>query len=432
MLTEIHLKNFKTFKNSTKFPLSKMNLLTGINGRGKSSFLQSLLLFQQSINFDKNTSQFILNGNLVQLGTFRDLQNVDRGNKELVEIAYFFQKNIADKNIDFSVSFELQANELDDIVADVKTCSIASNVNFRHLQEHLLSNYIEIQLVSEKKYTEQWGTDFLSTVSGNIVQKCMFLDLEVNNQIRQTQDLFKLNRIHYIAADRMGPRNYYEKSQLSNFISLDKEGKNAVNVAYKHRNDTINENLRLSNFGSNLEAQIGAWLGLITDSKNLNIRFGEQTNDYIITMTFDMGKSRNFKPANVGFGYSYILPIIISGLIAKQGEIVIIENPEAHLHPKAQSELTKFLAKVASGGVQVFVESHSEHILNGLRIASLQENIDISNEDLSILYFTNGEKEPFVRLNVEKDGKIKDWVDGFFDQQEQDLAEIFKLGRQQK
>lgn len=402
MLTEIRLKNFKTFKNATKFPLSKINLLTGINGRGKSSFLQSLLLFQQSINFDANTSQFILNGNLVQLGTFRDLQNVDNGNKELVEIGYYFQKNISDKDITFSVNFELQANEIDDIVADVKTCSIDSNI------------------------------DFLVEPTSDFIQKCMFLDLEIDKQIYQTQDLFKLNRVHYIAADRLGPRNYYEKSQLSNFISLDKEGKNAVNVAYKYRNHTISENLRVIGFGTHLEAQIGAWLGLITDSQNLNIRFGEQTNDYIITMTFDMGKSRNFKPANVGFGYSYILPIIISGLTAEQGEILIVENPEAHLHPKAQSELTKFLAKVASSGVQVFIESHSEHILNGLRIASLQENIDISNDDLSILYFMNNEKEPFVKLNVEKDGKIKNWVDGFFDQQEQDLAEIFRLGRAKK
>jgi predicted ATPase len=131
----------------------------------------------------------------------------------------------------------------------------------------------------------------------------------------------------------------------------------------------------------------------------------------------------------VGFGYTYILPIVVSGLIAKSGEILIVENPEAHLHPKAQSELTKFLALVASCGVQVFIESHSEHVLNAIRVVTLQKEIDIKNDEVSVLYFQNDKKEPFVHLKIDEKGKINNWVDGFFDQQELDLGEIFKLSR---
>jgi len=129
----------------------------------------------------------------------------------------------------------------------------------------------------------------------------------------------------------------------------------------------------------------------------------------------------------VGFGYSYILPIIVSGLIAEKGDILIIENPEAHLHPKAQARITEFFAKVASAGVQVFIESHSEHILNGVRISALKDNIAISNDEVSILYFRDSEQHLFVKLNLKANGKIDNWADGFFDQQENDLGEIFRL-----
>jgi predicted ATPase len=99
------------------------------------------------------------------------------------------------------------------------------------------------------------------------------------------------------------------------------------------------------------------------------------------------------------------------------------------LHPKAQSELTKFLALVASCGVQVFIESHSEHVLNAIRVVTLQKEIDIKNDEVSVLYFQNDKKEPFVHLKIDEKGKINNWVDGFFDQQELDLGEIFKLSR---
>jgi predicted ATPase len=134
-----------------------------------------------------------------------------------------------------------------------------------------------------------------------------------------------------------------------------------------------------------------------------------------------------YKPANVGFGYSYILPLIVTGLLAKPGDVVIVENPEAHLHPRAQSRIAEFFSKVASFGVQVFIESHSEHILNGLRVSALNPEIAINYDQIAIHYFN--ESFQAEKLNLNEKGKITNWPDGFFDQQEIDLAEIFKYSR---
>lgn len=147
----------------------------------------------------------------------------------------------------------------------------------------------------------------------------------------------------------------------------------------------------------------------------------------VLELFFNSNLSKDrFKPANSGFGFSYILPIVVSGLIAKQGEILIIENPEAHLHPKAQSRLAKFLARVSSCGVQIFIESHSDHILNGLRVAVLDEII--TADDLNILYLQSGHQQPeVIKILVRSDGGIEEWPLGFFDQMDEDFERLFGM-----
>lgn len=115
----------------------------------------------------------------------------------------------------------------------------------------------------------------------------------------------------------------------------------------------------------------------------------------------------------------YSLSIIVAGLIAKPGEILIVENPEAHLHPYAQSIMAKFLSLVASTGVQVFVESHSDHILNGFRIAVKNKIIDSTH--LNVLYFDHRLDNFFEKIDVDEDGGIDKWPISFFDQSVNDL-----------
>lgn len=85
---------------------------------------------------------------------------------------------------------------------------------------------------------------------------------------------------------------------------------------------------------------------------------------------------------NIGFGISYVLPIIVTGLIAKPDTIMVVENPEAHLHPSAQSKIGQFLAVIAQSGVNVIVETHSDHVINGIQIATAKHII--SKEHVSI------------------------------------------------
>ena len=83
------------------------------------------------------------------------------------------------------------------------------------------------------------------------------------------------------------------------------------------------------------------------------------------------------------------------------------------------------LAKLASRGVQVFVETHSEHVINGIRLASLKKEYELSNDDVRIFFFDNNFHK--IDLTIEKNGRINNWPERFFDQYQKELAEILKL-----
>lgn len=133
-------------------------------------------------------------------------------------------------------------------------------------------------------------------------------------------------------------------------------------------------------------------------------------------------------PAHSGFGLTYSLPILVAGLLVKPGSILIVENPEAHLHPQGQSQIAQFLARVAASGVYVVVETHSDHIINGTRLSCADREHPLQSDDVIIHYFDrDNEGAPSVEaIRVNSRGNLSKWPVGFFDQFERDLAEILK------
>jgi predicted ATPase len=115
---------------------------------------------------------------------------------------------------------------------------------------------------------------------------------------------------------------------------------------------------------------------------------------------------------------SYALPIIVAGLLTLPGDMLLVENPEAHLHPAGQSKLGRFLANVAGNGTQVVVETHSDHVLNGARLAIAQDN-SLPASDMIVNYFDH---DGPISININDRGELDHWPTGFFDQIEADLG----------
>lgn len=141
------------------------------------------------------------------------------------------------------------------------------------------------------------------------------------------------------------------------------------------------------------------------------------------------GYTEKFRPENVGFGLTYVLPVVIAVLSSESGDLIIIENPEAHLHPAGQSAIAKLLSLSAQNGVQIIAETHSDHFLNGVRVATKRKLIE--SENISIFYFSreSENKEHSIEVSqpfIDEKGKLDEWPDGFFDEWDKNLDKLLR------
>jgi hypothetical protein len=185
--------------------------------------------------------------------------------------------------------------------------------------------------------------------------------------------------------------------------------------------------------------QLDAWLGEISPGVHVSPKKIPELSSVILSYCYENGKDApKFRPINVGFGVSYILPMLLLILTAIPGDMLVIENPEAHLHPRGQAEIGKLLARAASAGIQLFVETHSDHIINGIRVA-VKTGL-INPEDVNIAFFEREQHEeegPSKKLTkeiystvdmieVDKHGSLSSYPDGFMDEWNNQLMELLK------
>lgn len=398
MFKNISLSQFKCFKSKTSFDLSKLNLLTGINGRGKSSLIQPLLLLSQTNKSKGSLRQLLFNGEFVELGTYDDVVNSDCLN--------------TDKSIIIDIQTDVSSKE--------------TNFHFRYKEDthnERAADLDELTIDNEDMFVGEMSSAYEADKQGAS---------STLKQLRPISDklaVLNLNKIHYISADRLGPSQYVKKDDTVDFDQIGIHGENAINLLARKGNDFhVHQSLCLESINEDrlLKQATTSWLSYILDGANFTFRGDRDKTSCVLSMMLASQKGGNYYlPTNVGFGYSYILPLIITGLISQPGDTVIVENPEAHLHPSAQSRLMDFFSRLACADIQVFIETHSEHILNGLRLCALRNNNPLKTSDCSIYYFNN-EFNP-VKLDFLENGRISNWQSGFFDQQENDLAELMRL-----
>ncbi|WP_257325156.1 AAA family ATPase [Pseudoalteromonas rhizosphaerae] len=394
MLTEIKVENFKCFKDETIFPIEKLTLLTGVNGKGKSTTIQSLLLPSQSVLENKNSNILVLNSDWVKLGSFDDVKSTGSAARSEIGLSYCFENTERNKYLTLNMKFSRKYIDDDEDVED---------------EGNLLLKSVEIESNEEGEFQ----SDSLDIIRG--------LDESILNSVKSY--LVDFSRVSFISAERIGPRSFHESASNRTF-GVGKFGEHTASEIYRNREKDVRQELiHSSGETPKLPDQISAWVSYIFNSGTVSVTsISESLKRMLISPD---GSANNYKPENVGYGFSYCLPIIVAGLVAKEGDVIIIENPEAHLHPSAQNRITNFLCKVAASNVTTIIETHSPSILNGVRLA-VKESV-LHNEDTSILFFGESSKEPLSRVVIEKDGLISHWPKGFFDQEEIDLDRLHDL-----
>lgn len=203
---------------------------------------------------------------------------------------------------------------------------------------------------------------------------------------------------------------------------LGRNGEFVIDYYAKHRLDVLDAALILTPGIQTLEGQVNRQLERLTGYRLLVETVGN--NHYV---KYETGNGKQLFPYHVGTGVSFMAEVIIACFAAPKGGMVIMENPEIHLHPKAQADLIDFMAKIAEAGVQIIIESHSDHLFNGIRRLISQEKLALS--DVAVYNFRQDGNGLTHAEHVEftPQGGIQSYIPGMFEQFDIDLDAILKL-----
>jgi len=252
-------------------------------------------------------------------------------------------------------------------------------------------------------------------------------DDKVNCEINKSSEVLvdylhqKNHHVSYISSKRIGSQDLYDKNYDS-YSNYGVFGEYAIDYLENQKSNPIEDYLiKEKSFGKTLEIQVNYWLNYIL---NCEISTEDISGTDQVRVKYKYSKSRYVRPKHIGSGLSYIISLLISVLSSEKDDLVIIENPEIHLHPSAQSKVTEFLTFAAENGVKLIIETHSDHIFNGVR-KSIFNNV-ISTENLSV-YFLKLNKDFLtspVKIEFSSTGDVENHQRGLFDQFDEDLDEM--------
>lgn len=334
MISKVQVKALKSIRDLS-IECSNFNLFVGTNSSGKSTFLQALLI----------AAQKELNGKYISLGEFREARNYSMPNSPI----------------------EIEITE-----KDRKLLGGIKFIEDEEKEGHIVKKF------------------FKNAISEEILIDDSTAGIDLEQSFLPKEDVF----FHYLSCHRIGVDDIYKKNMIDE-TDFGIDGEYAFAYLLRNEETVVDEKMvvRKNDATNSLLGQVNYWLDYIV-GMTLAINDLKKTNylqvKYNNNPTNFSSDTLYCRPVNVGSGISYLISILITCLGAEAGSVIIIENPEIHLHPKAQSRLCEFLYHASKAGRQLFIESHSDHIFNGLRVGVAQGKI--KQEEITVNFFAMDEK----------------------------------------
>ena len=396
MITELRAQNFKSWEDTGKLRFAPLTGFFGANSSGKSSILQVLLMLKQTVERPPGWNEPLYFGDeesLVNLGSFDDVIHRPANNPSL-GISVLWEPIEPDSF--HSVSFSV---------------SIVDKIGSPHLAEFC---YVADRLNRTLEWTPQ-GYRFKSShdsISADLF-RCYGV-LRPNGPLAEFESLSStfvnlFSQIHYLGPLREHPRHHYIWDEHPNGVG--RHGGNAISALLSGRVQLLS-----------IEKQILEWLQRLDLIDDYRIEPDQKEKGrYELYVTKYKG-GPEVHLTDVGFGVSQVLPVLVLCYYAREGSILILEQPEAHLHPKVQSELADVLIDVVKNrNIQIILESHSEHLLHRLTCRIAEEEISADDMALYSCQINEGVSE-IEPLEMDKYGNISNWPQNFFGDEMGDLA----------
>jgi predicted ATPase len=433
MIKSVKLTNFRCLEEA-RIDLSKITLLTGANSSGKSTFIYSILGSLQATDFPYS---FAPNGEYINLGDYQDI--ISKHNTDLNFSIEFIvtKKGYSDVSMSTTwtndkktgmptlASFEVSCLEFtshltksdegwvfDLTVLKSEKNSVRQQKQFQELTEYLFATLrrefgkeppneksdeayqigtkIEIRARTVKNIqpmlVSRYGANYDVFSAIRVIESC-FTDLEDN--------------FAYISPFRLHPeRTYYQRSGTPRRV--DKFGDGYVDLILKWQSE---DKKKFATFKALLKGL------MLADSVKVQIFAGGR---FQISVKTPKNKSY-VNLADTGFGISQFLPVLVADLQLQARSLLILSQPEIHLHPSVQAEFADYLnAGVKVGEKRYLVETHSEYLINRIRLLIVKG--ELSSEDVNVYHFEKtADQTRLHRLAFNKDGTISNAPKDFFD-----------------
>ena len=416
MLTELKISNFRIFDDEVTVRFRPITVLIGRNSSGKSSIIKFLLMLQQSLGYD--SSQFLnMEGDKVKLGVFSELKNS------------LTQK----RNLIFKLAAKIPSPEPDDALT--KYLEPFENVNWGNL----VSIADATVSYSEKPSTGQAAYSLVDETFGKNLVRVEVVPLDSSSIfLGYMPHLGALDYLSGLESSKASPGNldewleYYTESFTRSSAELEvlnalRDSVRSIHylspVRYEPRKVIIVSSPPSDNVGPTGEYALPILQRIMTehydkyefilphvrsigDIDRIEFRIASE----YVSRAFAKNKTTGADVliADYGFGVGQCLPILVQGAIMPPHTTLMVEQPEAQLHPTAQLELGSFFADLwTQRQVRSIIETHSRNIL--LRLRRLIAKGELSHGDVSVAFFTIDENSmPIVKnLDIAEDGSME-------------------------
>lgn len=471
MFSDLSLSNFKGFKKLERISMKPVTVLCGANSSGKSSILQSFLLWKQTLESRNPRQLLVLNGALSRLGSFDRLVYGRRLDREVgFEFDFGINTNILGpkssswpKQLHVSIETTLIASS--DLPTDAPgplALPLRCRISMIAEKEHhggcaslLLESDKDGSFLASWSMIGEWATELCKSLpaEGSVNAAVEFATLLPRSvlpgsrcPVELAQALTDICRVFGVAVQAafgsisyIGPlreepsRRYFYDDEV---LDIGTRGENAALIYLTEQyksipavftfNETkgtyIQEGPLLT-----LSVALKRWLGIL-GIEGFDVQ--QQGEVVRLNLTADTSADRpQVNIADVGFGVSQVLPILIEGLRLDTERVLLLEQPEIHLHPKTQSVMADFFVSMALGGKQVVVETHSDHIVNRLVRRIVEDRTGKIGDTVAVFFLESSPQGTICRpVTIDPDFGIKDWPEGFFDQNASEQEQIVQAG----
>lgn len=450
---KLSINNFKSIGSLANYEMRPLTILSGTNSSGKSSFIQLLLLFKQTLEIDSVEHPLFLEGKIYPVRNYLDILK-DRNKENKLRVEFVFNKSELNKyrefpelsiynafdNYDLYIEIEFNIDGKK-IIVNSFTVKIATEIKIDFIKfENNLSSYTivtNVAVFSEKLYGNEYKIrkiNFSSFIPSDY--EIEFNDLNIVKEVPKLDGIKTLlkdyfAKLNYVGPLRKAPKDEYSSNGKGNSVGID--GGNVAEV-FCELSETIITYYKVEDkddsvsFIKSEDTFLNAAKYWLCERFKLcsDIYSKKEGDSYIIYVVGLSGISSTIK--HVGFGISQVLPIIIEGLRIADDETFILEQPEIHLHPKVQSSLTDFLISLIEQGKKIIIETHSDHLITRLRRRIAEDQTDQLDDRVLLTFVEVGNKDIlFNNIQIDDFGVLElPYPDDFVEKADTELKAILK------